>query len=437
MKHFRPLPPVIQPDPVPRTKANGHKVAILRRAMTDHGIEILASDRKTNELRPLWGGRLDGESHMFRSIMSAGIGHTVFNSVGNKVRTKQILADAGVRTPIGLIIDKEDIEGSFQAASNIGLPGVVKPKAGSHGHGVTLNIRTQQDFNNAVSPIKGDAIFEQEINGNDFRVLTIGTDVVACILRRPAHVYGDGIRTVSELVRAKNKIRAKNPSLCRSLIPLKDTTIEILKAQGYGLNSVPRHGAHVQLARIANIAAGGDSVDVTEFVHSGFVEICSEIPSLFGSPEIMGIDVLAEDISKAPDSQDWAVLELNANPDIDIHRWPYEGMPRDVGAALIKHYFPDAKLSPIIAADLSLSRSPKDPSFTRLLQRRATEYGVEGEGYSSGKHYALHVEGTQAAINRFQDWMMFYPGVTFYGSETVPLTTKAYNQSLIIHPNPR
>ena len=346
---------------------------------------------------------------MFRSIMCADTGYRTYRAVGDKKWTKQRIEEKKLPTPRGIEVSRDNLRQSFESVAQYGLPGVVKPKAGSHGHGVSLNIQSFEDFLEGVEKIKGHAIFEQEIQGKDYRILTIGNKVVAGTLRKPANVVGDGKSSIKELVREKNLLRASNPSLCRNLIPLTDETTRLINAEGHSFEDVPKPGQQVQLARVANIGSGGDSIDVTEFIHEDFINICSQIPKHFGSPEILGIDILAEDISSSPTGQQWTILELNANPDIDIHRWPLVGTPRDAGAALVKQLFPRANLAPLLSFDLSFARKASDKPFFKSLRKRADEFGVSGQGDRTGREYFMHIKGTTAAVNRLTDTLIADP----------------------------
>ena len=263
VKYYSPTPPVDLPDPWPEARVIGHKVALFRRALTEYGVEIMPVGNNPTDPAPLWGARFEGCVKTFRSVMTSDQGYKTFRAVGDKAWTKRKLDESGVKTPLGVSVDKEHLEESFRRLGHEALPGVVKPKAGSHGRNVSLNIHTFEEFREAIGRIDGDAIFEREIHGNDYRILTAGSKVVAATLRKPANVTGDGARTIEQLIRQKNVARSANPSLCRCPIEIDEETLSLLEHKGLTLNDTPARGQNIQLKRVANIGAGGDSMELS------------------------------------------------------------------------------------------------------------------------------------------------------------------------------
>ncbi|CAN0037541.1 unnamed protein product [Ectocarpus sp. 12 AP-2014] len=136
-------------------------------------------------------------------------------ATNDKRWTKQLLANAGLPSPQGKSYTPQDTKQAWEYAQEIGLPVVVKPIAGSGGSGVTTNIDTHERFNSAwrqASANKAPAILvEEQIKGNDYRVVVIGHQLVAAALREPAHVVGDGTSTINTLIAKKNQQRKYNP----------------------------------------------------------------------------------------------------------------------------------------------------------------------------------------------------------------------------------
>lgn len=84
---------------------------------------------------------------------------------------------------------------------------VTKPLDGNHGRGVTLNLTADEDVRRGFEEARRhsrEVVVEQYYPGNDHRILVIGGEVVAAAERVPAHVVGDGARTVTELVEEVN-----------------------------------------------------------------------------------------------------------------------------------------------------------------------------------------------------------------------------------------
>lgn len=76
--------------------------------------------------------------------------------------------------------------------------------------------------------------------------------------KKSAHFVGDSTLSVSELVDAKNELRALNSRLMTSLTP-KDEWVEQNRAkQSLTWESIPAEGQEVVLPHEANISLGAD-----------------------------------------------------------------------------------------------------------------------------------------------------------------------------------
>src|SRR5699024_4874942 len=113
----------------------------------------------------------------------------------------------------------------------------------------------------------GDFIVEKHIHGRDYRIVVVGDEVIAAILREPASVLGDGKRTVAELLVAKNMARRRNPHLWGRPAKYNDAAEHQLQRQGLELTSVPETGRRAVLANTCSLSQGGDSIDVLDEMH--------------------------------------------------------------------------------------------------------------------------------------------------------------------------
>ena len=98
---------------------------------------------------------------------------------------------------------------AVRVAERIGYPVVVKPLDGNHGRGVCLDLQDEDDVREAFPIAKeqsrrGVVIVESFVTGKDYRCLIIDGKVAAIAERVPAHVIGDGISTVEQLVDTTN-----------------------------------------------------------------------------------------------------------------------------------------------------------------------------------------------------------------------------------------
>lgn len=308
----------------------------------------------------MWGygkKQLRGRSTTFHND---GIKDTEFTMYKDMVG--DFLVKCGFPTPQGTNCYTE--EEILEAVRKLSFPVVVKPVAGHKGQGVTTGIESEaqaiEAFNKIVKAAQEEgvnfdgALVQQQIYGTDHRLLAVGGKFVAALERVPAYVDGDGTNTIEKLIEEENKkiIRLDNvrSPLCK--IKIDDNLVEFLKLQGLTLNDVPKAGERITLRRVANISAGGVSINVTDKIHPLNVKMVEDIASYF-NVRCLGIDVLAQDISKPWTEGNFGIIEINAGPGVFMHLAPAYGGSIDVPGKIILSHFkrPENARIPIIAAN--------------------------------------------------------------------------------------
>ncbi|MEQ8903493.1 MAG: cyanophycin synthetase [Roseovarius sp.] len=272
------------------------------------------------------------------------IGHSIAD---DKDWTKQILGDAGIAVPQGYTCYSwDEIK---EAAEWIGWPVVTKPLAGNHGRGVTTDISNLDDLKSgyeaALARVRDDSgavIVESYIKGEDHRMLVIGGKLVAAARRRPAHVTGDGKSTIQALIDKANEDprRGVGHENLLTQIHIDEQTHRMLEQAGLTLDSVPPEGEMVFLKSTANISTGGTATDLTDEVHPDIRFAMERIARHVGL-DVIGIDLLAETLTKPLDQQSAGVVEVNAGPGFRMHMAPTHGTPRPVGEHVVDMLFPD------------------------------------------------------------------------------------------------
>jgi cyanophycin synthetase len=273
----------------------------------------------------------------------------------NKEDTKYLLEQAEVEVPRGDIIRRES--SLAEACRYVGFPLVIKPVDGNHGRGITVNIQNYDDalvaFRNAKeSSRSGTIIVEKYITGEDYRILVINNKLVAAAKRTPAHVIGNGVLTVQQLIDEVNKDprRGYGHENVLTQITVNELTKTIIKDAGYTLDSILPKGERLILKDTANLSTGGTAEDVTDILHPANIAMAERISKIIDL-DICGIDVMTTDITKPLSETGGAVLEVNAGPGFRMHLAPTSGLPRNVAAPVIDKLFPkgDTGRIPIIA----------------------------------------------------------------------------------------
>ncbi len=302
----------------------------------------------------------------------------------DKEDTKFLLEQAEVQTPRGDIIRTES--SIAEACDYVGFPLVVKPVDGNHGRGITVNIRNYEDAVVAFKVAKdssknGAVILEKHIVGEDYRLLVINNVLVAAAKRTPAHVVGNGVSTIQELIDAVNvdPRRGYGHENVLTKITVNELTLGLIAASGYALKSVLKKDERLILKDTANLSTGGTAEDVTDMVHPANVFMAERISKIIDL-DICGIDVMTTDISKPLEETGGAVLEVNAGPGFRMHLAPTSGLPRNVAAHVIDKLFPQGANSriPIVAVTGTNGKT----TTTRLIAHMAQLKGFK-VGYTT------------------------------------------------------
>lgn len=293
-------------------------------------VEIL--DRADNFLRLVKDGRTEYVKQATRTSADTYIAPLIME---NKEVTKLVLAESGINVPYGITAgNMEEALSYFHRFAGKDI--VIKPKSTNFGKGVVIlkNLSSASEYKDAAEyAFRYDnfVMVEEFIPGREFRFLVIGGEVAAVLHRVPANVAGDGVKNIQELVEEKNTdpLRGKGYTTPLEKISLGEVEREYLGSHGKDMYYVPVKGETVFLRENSNISTGGDSIDYTDEVHEGYKRIAVDAARAAGA-KICGADIIIKDISASPDADNYSVIELNFNPALHIHDYPYKGTNRRV-----------------------------------------------------------------------------------------------------------
>ena len=242
---------------------------------------------------------------------------------GRKDYTRRMLRRAGASVAAGGTCHSTDIETALRRARKIGWPVIVKPVGGAKGRGV-LVVDDEDQLATALRVSSGRVVVEARFVGDEARFLVVAGRTVAVSGRIPAHVIGDGVSTVTDLVAGKNADRAANPHLRQHAVPV-----------GGDPARVPAAGERVVLDHRGGFSTGADSVDLTEHVHPSYLDVAAHAAAAIPGLGVAGVDVMARDWSRPATVDNHIVVEVNSRPAIGAHHFPWQGKPRDAAAAIV------------------------------------------------------------------------------------------------------
>ena len=298
----------------------------------------------------------------------------------DKDRTRTVLNTVGVPVPEGRAVSCA--EDAWDAAQALGLPVVVKPRYGNHGRAVALNLHTRAQVEAAYTAAAVEStgvIVERYISGRDYRLLIVGSQLVAATRRNPPQVIGDGQHSVAKLIALLNQDprRSDGHATALSTVPLDETTRAVLADQGYTQDAVPLAGHCILIRRNANLSTGGTAVDVTDQVHPEVAARAIEAAQAVGL-DIAGVDVIAADITQPLETQHGTVIEVNAGPGLRMHLEPTEGSPQPVGEAIVELMFPKGETGriPLIAVTGTNGKTTTTRLMAHILKTAGHTVGM-------------------------------------------------------------
>ncbi len=230
---------------------------------------------------------------------------------------------------------------AFDYGIKLGFPLVVKPRFGSLSRHITVNINNEAELKEAIHVAKiiaNEIVVQKYIQGNNYRVVIVGGKFIACVLREPPSVSGNGFYTIKQLIEFKNgqSFRGdKNQRNCTlHKIEMNWKTDKFLKELDYTLDSIIENNKKIYLDDKIILSCGADISDVTDLVNSANVKLFEEIASHLET-SLIGFDVITEDISRPYYEGPFGINEANSVPYVDMHHFPTYGQSRNVAAAIL------------------------------------------------------------------------------------------------------
>lgn len=235
----------------------------------------------------------------------------------HKVATANLLRMAGMPTPL---------QRTFKSLGEIKLvmnqlpyPVVIKPTDGERGEGVTIDVMSSEDVTGAfeiaiAASARKEVLVEKQVTGVCYRFFIACGSLLYAVRRNPMSVFGDGHRTVEQLLLDECIAQSEKAPWNRSEIkPMDAEALLSLRLAGFSRDSVPSAGTRVPLRRIESTQNGGIDEDVTESAHPENIALAVRAATMLGI-EIAGVDIISPEISR-PWYENGAVInEVNFAP---------------------------------------------------------------------------------------------------------------------------
>ncbi|MGE0775010.1 MAG: N-acetylglutaminylglutamine synthetase [Sphingomonadaceae bacterium] len=290
-------------------KLNPYALIIVNEARR-RGIHVEIIDEEGGIFRLSLGGR----SVVCRESLSEMTSAIAMSIADNKEISRRVVSEAGVRVPDQVQWDgtREQIE-EFLARNG---SAVVKPAQGEQGRGISVDLRTVEEVENAIATAQRMAstvLLEEYFEGQDLRLVVINFRLVAAAIRKPASVTGDGTHSIRQLIEAQSR-RRQAATDGESRIPLDRETERIVRTAGFTMDDILDEGVELAVRKTANLHTGGTIHDVTDRVHPDLVEAAVKAARAIEIP-VVGIDLMV----KSPSWSDYIFIEANERPGLANH----------------------------------------------------------------------------------------------------------------------
>lgn len=285
-------------------------------------------------------GQLGGETFAYESTSSSKDSVPAVRATQQKDIARSLLERAGLSVAQGHHFSKDDREEALEYAQKH-MPVVVKPVKGNKGNGVSVDVRSADEFRNAwsaaLAATDGDILVEEHFTGSEGRFVVVGGKCLAVTRRIPPFVVGDGVRTIRELIIAKNEQRYETPHLHNRPITLNADRLERMQRNGFTPLSVLDDGYRLVIDYKGGLSTGAENADITDEVDPSFLEIAGKAGQAFPRLELVGVDILGKDFSEPASSDNHIICEVNNQPGIGSHHFPSTGRARNIAGAVIQN----------------------------------------------------------------------------------------------------
>ncbi|MCR3759113.1 bifunctional glutamate--cysteine ligase GshA/glutathione synthetase GshB [Clostridium felsineum] len=305
---------------------------ILINEALERNIQVDVLDMDDNFIRLKKGDKVEYVKQATKTSLDTYIAPLIME---NKEVTKMVLKENNINVPDGVTL-KLPCEAKENFSRFEGKDIVIKPKSTNFGKGVIIlkELKNIEEFQNAVDhafEYDSSVMIERFIPGKEYRFLVIGDETVGIIHRIPANVVGDGIHSITQLVEEKNKDPRRGKGYVKPLekIILGNVEKDYLGFSGKNFDYIPDKDEVVYLRENSNVSTGGDSIDFTDKMIEDYKKIAVKAAKAVGA-KICGADIIINDINEIPNDENHSIIELNFNPAIHMHDFPYEGENRHI-----------------------------------------------------------------------------------------------------------
>ena len=230
----------------------------------------------------------------------------------DKAHTKTVLRHSGLPVIPGGLFFAHDRRKALRApgreaadavafAESLGFPVFCKPNNGARGNfaEIIASPRALRDYAERVAVEFESFLVEPIVSGVEHRVLVHDGRAVFHAVKAPAHLTGDGVRTLAELLEHSNALLAGTG--------ISSYLLEAVAEAGLDPAVTPPPGARIELPGRRNLSSSGDIAHFSTGVPASLRDLAVAATEAIGL-RIAGVDIF--DLGQ----EGLVVLEVNGNP---------------------------------------------------------------------------------------------------------------------------
>lgn len=318
---------------------------ILIYEMLKRGISVEVLDEKLELIKASYNGHDELIYDRDSSIMP----YNVSVLAGDKGITKKILQSNGISVPMGETFNISDCDYILKAFEIFDCPVVLKPTFGSHGYDVYTNITSKKELIDSIKKIirdrgiKTKVLIEEYFPAKEYRVFVTRNRDYAVLHRDPAHVFGDGVKTIKELIDEENynRMHPRTNALCEILVD--EEMHKYIESNGITIDYIPSKNEKVYLRPNSNVAMGGICEDYTDRVHPSVIDVGMRVLDAFPGLPYVGIDYMTNNIEEEQNDYSYRIIEVNTVPGVHMHFRPAIGKPQNIAKYMVDMIYPETK----------------------------------------------------------------------------------------------
>ncbi len=272
----------------------------------------------------LWELERDGKKTRIHNYQLEFDNPVILHMAGNKPLVHRLLREKGIPVPDHIVLHLPELSRAYQFLEQHPRGCVIKPADGYGGRGVTTHLLTKREVRKAsilASLYSPDLLMEPQIPGESYRMLVIKGKMVHAVCRRGPRLRGDGISTVSDLIKTEN---VRLEKLDGRTLDVDRDCLFTLEYQNLSLNTIP---ARDQLFLVKSV---NDPVRKQAEVRTVYNEtvtdiICDSVRHTAESAarilraDFIGVDIITTNCRLPLEDSGGVVNEINTTPALHHH----------------------------------------------------------------------------------------------------------------------